>query len=115
MHDISDGGLLVALAEMCLAGGMGANIALPAGSDPIPFLFGEDQGRYVVAFPSSMTMRVSETARNHGVPHVLIGCTSADGKLLVDGVGEIAVADLKSAHESWFPRYMSGEEIPAKN
>jgi phosphoribosylformylglycinamidine synthase II len=114
VHDVSDGGLLVALAEMCMAGGMGANIRLPDGSDPIPFLFGEDQARYVVAFPSAMTMRVSETARNHGVPHVLIGCTAPD-TLLVEGVGEAAVADLKSAHEGWFPRYMSGEEIPPKN
>jgi phosphoribosylformylglycinamidine synthase len=106
VHDVSDGGLLVALAEMCMAGGMGANIALPAGSDPIPFLFGEDQGRYVVAFPSAMAMRVSETARNHGVPHVLIGCTAPD-TLLVEGIGQAAVADLKTAHESWFPAYMT--------
>ncbi|MEI9990102.1 MAG: phosphoribosylformylglycinamidine synthase subunit PurL [Rhizomicrobium sp.] len=114
VHDISDGGLAVALAEMCLAGGWGANIRLPEGADPISFLFGEDQARYVVAFPSALTMRVSETARNHGVPHVLIGCTAPD-KLLIEGVGEIAVAALKSAHEDWFPRYMSGEEIPPSN
>jgi phosphoribosylformylglycinamidine (FGAM) synthase-like enzyme len=106
VHDISDGGLLVALAEMCMAGGMGANIALPAGSDPIPFLFGEDQGRYVVAFPSALAMRVCETARNHGVPHVLIGCTAPD-TLLVEGVGQAAVAELKTAHEGWFPAYMT--------
>ncbi len=114
VHDVSDGGLLVAVAEMCMAGGMGANIALPAGSDPIPFLFGEDQARYVVAFPPAMAMRVSETARNHGVPHVLIGCTGP-GTVLIEGIGEIAVAELKTAHEGWFPRYMSGEEIPLTN
>jgi phosphoribosylformylglycinamidine synthase len=108
VHDISDGGLAVALAEMCLAGGMGANIRLPEGADAIPFLFGEDQARYVVAFPSAMTMRVVETARNHGVPHVLIGCT-ASGGLLVEGIGEISVADLRAAHEDWFPKFMSGE------
>ncbi|MEI9887195.1 MAG: hypothetical protein WDN08_11960 [Rhizomicrobium sp.] len=67
-----------------------------------------------MAFPSALAMRVSETARNHGVPHVLIGCTAPD-KLLIEGVGEIAVAALKAAHESWFPRYMSGEEIPPTN
>jgi phosphoribosylformylglycinamidine synthase len=108
VHDVSDGGLAIALAEMCLAGGMGANIRLPEGSEPIPFLFGEDQARYVVAFPSAMTMRVVETARNHGVPHVLIGCT-APGGLLVEGIGEIALADMRTAHEGWFPKFMSGE------
>ncbi|HXC53994.1 MAG TPA: phosphoribosylformylglycinamidine synthase subunit PurL [Rhizomicrobium sp.] len=110
VHDLSDGGLLVALAEMAMAGGMGVNVRLPAGSDPIPFLFGEDQGRYVVAFPAAMIPRVTETAHRHGVAHALIGCTAPD-TLLVEGVGEIAVAALKSAHESWFPRYMSGEEL----
>ncbi|MEI9996473.1 MAG: phosphoribosylformylglycinamidine synthase subunit PurL [Rhizomicrobium sp.] len=114
VHDVSDGGLLVALAEMAMAGGIGANIALPAGSAPIPFLFGEDQARYVVAMPSALAMRVGETARNHGVPHVLIGCT-APGKLLVEGVGEVALPDLKRAHEDWFPRYMGGEELPPRN
>ncbi|MBS0473067.1 MAG: phosphoribosylformylglycinamidine synthase subunit PurL [Proteobacteria bacterium] len=114
VHDISDGGLLVAIAEMCLAGKMGANIRLPDGSDPIPFLFGEDQARYVVAFPSAMSVRVTDTARNHGVPHVLIGCTAPD-KLLVEGIGELPVSELRTAHEGWFPRYMSGEEVPVTN
>jgi phosphoribosylformylglycinamidine synthase len=108
VHDLSDGGLLVALAEMCLAGKMGANIRLPDGTDPIPFLFGEDQARYVVAFPNALTVRVTETARNHGIPHVLIGCTAPD-KLLVEGIGEIAVSELRAAHETWFPNFMSGE------
>jgi phosphoribosylformylglycinamidine synthase len=108
VHDLSDGGLLVALAEMCLAGKMGANIRLPDGTDPIPFLFGEDQARYVVAFPNALTVRVTETARNHGIPHVLIGCTAPD-KLLVEGIGEIAVSELRAAHENWFPNFMSGE------
>jgi phosphoribosylformylglycinamidine synthase subunit PurL len=114
VHDISDGGVAVALAEMCLAGKFGANIRLPEGVDAIPFLFGEDQARYLVAFPSSMTMRVTETARNHGVPHVLIGCTAPD-KLLIESIGEIAVAALRKAHEEWFPKFMAGEEPPPRN
>ncbi len=47
-HDISDGGLLVALAEMAMAGGIGAEIAPPERPD-IGYLFGEDQARYIVA------------------------------------------------------------------
>jgi phosphoribosylformylglycinamidine synthase II len=114
VHDISDGGLLTAVAEMSMAGNMGVNLQLPAGVDPIPFLFGEDQGRYVVAFPSSLIPRIQETAHREGVSAVLIGCTGGD-KVLIDGVGEIALSELKHAHESWFPRYMSGEEIPVTN
>ena len=53
VHDVSDGGLLVALAEMAMAGSIGAEIALPDGASAIPFLFGEDQARYVLAVPAA--------------------------------------------------------------
>jgi phosphoribosylformylglycinamidine synthase len=114
VHDLSDGGLLVALAEMAMAGNIGAKIALPAGSDPIPFLFGEDQGRYVVAFPSAMVPKVAETAHRHGVKAVLIGCTGGD-TLLVEGIGEAPISQMRSAHEGWFPAYMNGRELPPSN
>jgi phosphoribosylformylglycinamidine (FGAM) synthase-like enzyme len=48
VHDLSDGGLAVALAEMAMASGIGATINQLEGGDPIPLFFGEDQGRYVV-------------------------------------------------------------------
>ena len=51
VHDMSDGGLLVAIAEMAMAGGIGASIGLAGLPDAIPFWFGEDQARYVIAAP----------------------------------------------------------------
>ncbi len=48
VHDLSDGGLLVALAEMAMASGIGAELETPAGQAPHAFWFGEDQGRYVL-------------------------------------------------------------------
>ncbi len=48
VHDVSDGGLAVALAEMAIASGIGADVQLPVDIDPIPVWFGEDQGRYLV-------------------------------------------------------------------
>src|SRR6185369_17334764 len=50
-HDLSDGGLLVALAEMCIAGGTGIEVALPTGTAVAShaFLYGEDQARYIIA------------------------------------------------------------------
>ena len=54
MHDLSDGGLLVALAEMAMASGIGAT--LDAAPDDIPahaFWFGEDQARYLVTVPAA--------------------------------------------------------------
>ena len=48
VHDLSDGGLAVGLAEMAMASGIGAEVVALAGIDPIPQFFGEDQGRYLV-------------------------------------------------------------------
>src|SRR5690606_34941074 len=47
-HDISDGGLAVAVAEMAIASGIGATIEQPKNASPIAAFFGEDQGRYVL-------------------------------------------------------------------
>ena len=54
MHDVSDGGLLVALAEMAMASGIGGQL-LPAPGAIVPhaFWFGEDQARYIVTVPAS--------------------------------------------------------------
>ena len=48
VHDLSDGGLAVGLAEMAMASGIGATVNQLDGGDPIPQFFGEDQGRYLV-------------------------------------------------------------------
>ena len=48
VHDLSDGGLAVALAEMAMASGIGATVNQLTGADAVPVFFGEDQGRYLV-------------------------------------------------------------------
>ncbi|MGD0191105.1 MAG: phosphoribosylformylglycinamidine synthase subunit PurL [Rhizomicrobium sp.] len=111
VHDVSDGGLLVALAEMAMAGATGARISVPAGREPIPFLFGEDQGRYVVASPSADIVRQAEAA---GIPAALIGATIGNN-ITVEAHGSVTVSDAKRAHESWLPGYMGGKEIPPTN
>ena len=60
VHDISDGGLAVALAEMAIAGGIGASIELPASLPEHGFLFGEDQARYI------LTAGPESAERDHG-------------------------------------------------
>ena len=103
-HDVSDGGLLVALAEMALASGIGAEIAPPEGADPLAWLFGEDQGRYLVAVPDAAPLL--EAAAAAGVPADAIG-RSAGTALTVSGHGHISLARLKHSHEAWFPRFMA--------
>ena len=107
VHDVSDGGLAVALAEMAMASGIGAEVSLPFPSDPIPVWFGEDQGRYVVTVDldgEELRMLMDE-ATQAGVSAPRIGHTGGL-ELKLHGARAISVADLKSVHEGWFPHFM---------
>ncbi|MBV8612767.1 MAG: phosphoribosylformylglycinamidine synthase subunit PurL, partial [Acetobacteraceae bacterium] len=103
-HDVSDGGLLVAVAEMAMAGMTGARLS--AGPRDIPghaFWFGEDQGRYVLAVADAAVLaRAAEAA---GVPALRIGTSGGQDLTLPDG-GTISVAALRAAHERFFPAWM---------
>ena len=115
-HDLSDGGLLVALAEMALAGDVGIEVGVAGTTvDAIPFFYGEDQARYVIAVPQKDADRIEGELREAGIIHAIIGKTHAAKTLRVTGEGEVALADLRKAHEGWFPAYMRGEEIPPTN
>ena len=107
-HDLSDGGLAVALAEMAMARGIGASIeTLPAGPAHA-VLFGEDQARYVIAVPQAEAEAVLAEAKAAGVPALRLGATGG-ATLSFPGEGSVEVAALKSAHENWLPDYMSGK------
>jgi phosphoribosylformylglycinamidine synthase len=112
-HDLSDGGLLVALAEMAMAGGIGVELVLEDRATA-PFLFGEDQGRYVLAVRNDEAARLIVEAKAAGVAVSSLGATGGD-KIAAEDAGEVSVSRLRAAHESWFPAYMSGEEIPPAN
>lgn len=77
VHDLSDGGLIVALAEMVMASDaaddIGAQIDLPQGVTPQAFLFGEDQARYLVAAPQAVAERLLADAKAAGVPALRLG------------------------------------------
>lgn len=104
-HDISDGGLAVTLAEMCMASDLGATIA--AGEGPRhALLFGEDQARYVLSVPASQADVVESDAAAAGVTARRLGTVGGDRLTLDDA--SISVSALTVAHESWFPNYMSG-------
>jgi phosphoribosylformylglycinamidine synthase len=104
-HDLSDGGLLVALAEMALASGIGAEIAVPDKTPPWhAWLFGEDQGRYLLTTRDAPALLVA--AKAAGVAAATVGKTGGDG-LTVRGERSISLSQLRAAHESWLPRYMA--------
>jgi phosphoribosylformylglycinamidine synthase len=106
-HDVSDGGILVAVAEMAMASGIGARLNAPANGLPAhAFFFGEDQARYVLALAHEEVAAFEERARATGVPVTRLGVSDGD-RLIVDGEGAISVKELKARNESWLPAYMS--------
>ncbi|OJX50399.1 phosphoribosylformylglycinamidine synthase subunit PurL [Devosia sp. 66-22] len=109
VHDLSDGGLAVGLAEMAMASGIGATVNQLEGGDPIPQFFGEDQARYLVTIRRSfLDQFYDEIYPYAGLFAPWIGTTGGTS-LTLGTARAIPVADLKAAHEGWFPTYMAGE------
>ncbi len=104
-HDISDGGLLIALAEMAIASGIGAELeAAPLA--PHAFWFGEEQARYVVTVRAAIAERTMTRAQAAGVPVRQLGITGGDA-LTLKGERPILVAKLRERFEGWLPGYMA--------
>jgi phosphoribosylformylglycinamidine synthase II len=106
-HDLSDGGLLVALAEMAISGRCGVKIeSLPRNLPLHAAYFGEDQARYLITTKDPQALL--EAAKKAGVPAQRIGTTGGD-MLAGPGLGGVAVAELRRVNSEWLPRYMAGE------
>jgi phosphoribosylformylglycinamidine synthase len=109
VHDISDGGLLVALAEMAMAGGIGAMLdAAPEQTLSHAWWFGEDQARYIVTVPVEHLLTVMSKLKAVGVPCVEIGKTGGR-EIVIEGETPVAIEALKAGFENWLPDYMSGK------
>ena len=103
-HDVSDGGVLVAVAEMALAGDAGCRLeAGPPNLPPHAFWFGEDQGRYVLAVADGAALLAAAAAA--GVPAQRIGA-SGGGGLTLPGGATISLATLRRAHERFLPDWL---------
>jgi phosphoribosylformylglycinamidine synthase II len=113
-HDVSDGGLLVAIADMALAGDVGVRLQEPPA--PLPahaWWFGEDQGRYVLAVAGAAGLIAA--ADEAGIPARRLGHAEERGDrahLTLPGGLAISLAVLREAHERFFPSWM---EAPANS
>ena len=105
-HDIGDGGLAVAVAEMCMAGRVGAHIDLPAEGNRHGWAFGEDQARYVVVTDDAAGLLAA--ARDAGVPAAAIGSTRDGGELQFGDEAAISVEELRAVVEATIPNLMQG-------
>jgi phosphoribosylformylglycinamidine synthase len=116
VHDCSDGGAAVALAEMALAGDLGFRMTVvPELSNPAAMLFGEDQGRLVVATSDPEKVRaLASEAQLFSIP---VGEVGGDA-LVFDLVGRggeqrLPLADLRTAHEAFLPELMGADGLLA--
>jgi phosphoribosylformylglycinamidine synthase len=107
-HDLSDGGLAVALVEAVLAVGVGARIALPAGVEPLAALLSESPSRVLLAVEPALAGEVQALAASAGVPAGRLGATGGD-RLVVEGVLDLGLEVLWDRYEGAIHRAL-GED-----
>jgi phosphoribosylformylglycinamidine synthase len=104
VHDLSDGGLCAAAAEMALASGVGVRLDLVYGLPLHAWLFGEDQARYLLAVAPGAEAEVLARAGAAGVPAKAVG--QAGGQNFSHPHFDMPLALLREANEAWMPAFM---------
>ncbi len=103
-HDLSEGGLAVALAESCLRGDAGVRVVLPEGVDPFVALFSESTGRAIVTVPRSEEIRFTDMCSARGLPFTRIGVVDLlMPQLEVQDQFTIPVRELRAAWSATLP------------
>src|SRR5210317_539112 len=106
VHDVSDGGIALAIAEMCMAGTLGAKISTNlTGPERIKYLFGEDQSRYLIEIQEKDLRSVIDLAKNQEITLQQIGSTQKNN-LEIDELN-ISVKELSEINNKWFKNYNS--------
>ena len=108
-HDISDGGILIAIAEMALASVkdtmfLGVKITNPTNIPDHAFFFGEEQSRYILTTPDANS--IMELAKRHNVTAKILGKTTKHQELTIDKIGNISLQLCFEINERWLPEYM---------
>jgi phosphoribosylformylglycinamidine synthase len=99
-HDLSDGGLAIALAECCLRGGRGCDVEV--GGDGFVSLFSESATRALVSVSPERVEAITALAEAHGVPCTAIGTVTGDS-LTVTGQFEVPLAELRQVWQGTLP------------
>ncbi|WP_370930902.1 phosphoribosylformylglycinamidine synthase subunit PurL [Bartonella sp. DGB1] len=105
-HDISDGGLAIAMAEMCITSKLGAQLNNIKDYPVHAFLFGEDQGRYLLTASDSNLEVILQEAKKSDILIDNIGSVVSESFSLNEYFS-ITIESLTKAYEQWFPNYMS--------
>ena len=107
-HDVSDGGLLVAVAEMAVAAGCGAQLSVPSAGRLERLLFAEGGARVVVSVPEASWSALQTALQQAGCPAQSLGRVQADARLQLrvgdQNVLDVAIEALAQAHQQGLPR-----------
>jgi phosphoribosylformylglycinamidine synthase len=105
VHDLSDGGLAIAAAEVALASGVGVELSPTSLAHAHAFLFGEDQGRYLIATVDPEP--IIAAGREAGLNIALAG-QAGGADFACHDLFRIPLERLRASHEGWMPAYMAG-------
>ena len=105
VHDVSHGGIIVTIAEMCMASNIGAKITVSgSNTDKIKYLFSEDQARYLIEINKKNLDKIKKIAKTKNVIFNIIGKTQSE-IFEVENDFKISIKELRKKNESWFKNY----------
>jgi len=106
-HDLADGGLIAALADMAMSGKVGVNVTVEGDLPLHSALFSESQARYLVAADAETAETIRKEAKDAGIPVAVLGKTGGD-RITVNGSAvDISLAEITERHEGWLPKFMA--------
>jgi phosphoribosylformylglycinamidine synthase subunit PurL len=105
-HDVSLGGIITALSKMCIKGKKGAILKKPNYLiNQFEYLFGEDQGRYIIEISKSDLKSVTKILQENTVHFDELGAVN-DDNLIIDDKSKVSIDDLIKSHTNWLTNYM---------
>ncbi|WP_440916295.1 phosphoribosylformylglycinamidine synthase subunit PurL [Candidatus Pelagibacter sp.] len=106
-HDISLGGLLVAISKMCIKGNKGIKINKSKNlMNEIEYFFAEDQGRYLIEVNKEDLKEVTKILNNNSVHHEELGIITQNDMIFNEKT-KVTIDELKSYYTNWLSKYMS--------
>ena len=106
-HDVSLGGIITALSKMCIKGKKGATLKKPNYLiNQFEYLFGEDQGRYIIEITKDDLGSVTKILQDNSV-HFDELATVNENELIIDNKTKVSIDDLIESHTTWLTNYMS--------
>ena len=106
-HDVSLGGIVTALSKMCIKGKKGATLKKPNYLiNEFEYLFGEDQGRYIIEISKDDLKNVTKILKDNSVHFDELGMVN-EGDLIINDKTKVSIDDLIKSHTTWLANYMS--------